>query len=169
MLKDNFNVIVKPAVKNFPKEFLNQVADEFKGGTIGEIAGEIYGDLVKENLKKKEKLGKYINGMSLTYDEKISSEDAEKVKSRIKKELEEKRIEIKKKQEGKEKKLQETMKSKEVSKTLSNTAITKENFSVDSMSVEKLREAVIWSEVIGEPVCRRRRNQRRSCGGHTCR
>lgn len=118
--------------------------------------------MLKDNMK-----------FSGTLNEKISAGDAEKLKAKIKRNFEEKGIDIKERKEKKEKNSAETLPETEKSKISKNTVKVKkqktEEFSVNEISVEKLREAVIWSEILGKPVCKKHRNKRRSCGGYTCR
>lgn len=38
-----------------------------------------------------------------------------------------------------------------------NITYKNKNFSLDNMPVEDLRRAVVWSEILGEPACKKRR------------
>ena len=93
----------------------------------------------------------------------MSAEDAEKLKRRL-----EEKYSGKKKKKGKKKKADENQ--NQVSEEASENQVLpkpevkvqkREDFSVENMTAEKLRNAVIWSEILGEPACKRRRSRRR--------
>ena len=102
---------------------------------------------------------------SNSLNEKMSAEDAEKLKRRL-----EEKYSGKKKKKGKKKKADENQNQNQISEESAENQVLskpvekvqkKEDFSVENMNAEKLRNAVIWSEILGEPACKRRRSRRR--------
>jgi len=169
-LKNNSKMSVGDIVKNFPAEavgeFLGEVFDDFGGGVVAEIAGEIIGGIGENMQNNKNKISsqnQYSSTMSSSsMNEKMSEEDAEKQKKRL-----EDKYGGKKKKKNKKKKENENKNNvpEQVTEEILPKPVIKvqqkEDFSVENMTAEKLQNAVIWSEVLGEPVCRRRRSRRR--------
>lgn len=96
-------------------------------------------------------------------NEKMSAEDAEKLKRRLEEKYKgkkKKKAEKKKENKNQNEVKQEVTEIKDVPKSVVKIQ-KKENFSVENMTTENLRNAVIWSEIIGEPACKRRRSRRR--------
>ena len=95
--------------------------------------------------------------------EKMSAEDKENLKRR----LEEKYGDKKKKKNKKKKDNQdknEVLKEeteKEIIPKPVKKIQKKEDFSVENVTAQNLRNAIIWSEVLGEPACKKRRSRRR--------
>lgn len=138
MLKSNFNTIAKSVGK--------------------EIINELMGELVVASPKDAKYIGKLIKEFSSSddLDEKELKKLKKEQKQKKKKELEEK-IKRESVAQAREKAIAETMVSK---KNPGIYARTDHNFSLDNISTEKLKEAVVWSEILGEPACRKRRNRR---------
>lgn len=114
----------------------------------------------ENNKNSKNEYSSASSGNSL--NEKMSAEDAEKLKRR----LEEKYSGKKKKNKKKKADEKQNQVSEEAAenKVLPEPVVKvqkKEEFSVENMTAEKLRNAVIWSEILGEPACKRRRSRRR--------
>lgn len=144
--KNNSKMSVGDIVKKFPTdavgEVLGEVFDDFGGGVVAEIAGEILGGI----------------------GEKMREEDAQKLKKRLEDKYGDKKKRKKKNKKKKETESSNTLPERETEEHVQKPVIKvqeKEDFSVKNMTVEKLQNAVIWSEVLGEPVCRRRRSRRR--------
>lgn len=135
---NNLNSIIKSAMNNMPEGLLRDITDEF-GSAVGNIAGEILGEF-----------------------------SADRTKERIKQKLGEEKIEeMRKEKQGqdKEKALVQQTDMQNSSKISKPSVSKKDIFSEEEMSVEDLRRAIIWSEILGKPACKKRRNagRRKEC------
>ena len=98
-------------------------------------------------------------------NEKMSAEDADKLKRRLEEKYKGKKKKKKKKADGNQNEVPEEETENKVLPKPVVKVQKKEDFSVENMTAEKLKNAVIWSEILGEPACKRRRSRRR----YTCR
>lgn len=100
-------------------------------------------------------------------NEKMSAEDADKLRKKIQEKLDGK-PDGKKNKKSKKKKSDENQNEVPAEET-ENKVLPKpvvkvqkrEDFSVENMTAEKLKNAVVWSEILGEPACKRRRGRKR--------
>lgn len=135
---------LKSELKNNSKMSAGNFINSFANNGLGDVLGEVMNEYASES-------------SSNSLNEKMSAEDAEKLKRR----LEEKYSGKKKKADENQNQISEESAENQVLSKPVEKVQKKEDFSVENMNAEKLRNAVIWSEILGEPACKRRRSRRR--------
>jgi len=109
---------------------------------FGELAGDVVGDIAGRVMKE----FSIKEGRNEVKNQEQNQDKKEKNKNKDKK---------KKKQKTEEIPENPVIKTTAVSKD--NITCKNKNFSLDNTSVEDLRRAVVWSEILGEPACKKRR------------
>jgi len=129
-------------IKSAGKVIMNEIANELSESGITET-------LIKNGIPVNKMMINPTKGKSQAKTNKNNSSNKKK--------------QNKKKKEGKpenskEKEKQPAQNNISVQKTKNNT---KEKFSAANVTTEQLRDAVVWSEILGKPVSRKRRNRER--------
>lgn len=147
MLKDNYNLIVKSAVKSAKGKSIKSILGELGSEIVGEFGGSIAGNIVgKTNVADQKSNGNQ-------YD-KSGKKEKNKKQGQKKKELIEKL-------EKEEREKQELEKKIASMKAAEAHLKRKQDLSIENMTTENLRNAMMWSEILGDPVCKRRRSRKR--------
>lgn len=130
--------------KKFMKELLS---NDF----VGELSGELLSN---------EFVGSIIGSITEAVSSGTNKNNAVKNKLAEKPVQKKEKSNKQKKQEEVKKPLSNVMKETKKEVHVKNPKNIADSFLPQNITEQKLREAVIWSEVLGEPVCRRRRNRR---------
>lgn len=140
--------------KNFMKELLsNELVEELSGELLSnEFLGNIFGGIVEAvgSTKKKTELpNKPIENIAKNKEKSNKKSKSNKEKNKN----------IAEKNKTKEK--NSNLQKQEVIRALNKRKMEiQDSFLPENITEQKLREAIVWSEVLGEPACRKRRNRR---------
>lgn len=144
MGNENLNLI-----KSAGKSIMNEIASE-----LSEFG--ITGALVKNGIP--------VNKLMTNSAKGKNTAKTNKNKSSNKKKQNKNKKDGKPKNNG-EKEKQPVQKKESAPKTINDK---KERFSASDITTEQLRNAVVWSEILGEPVSRKKRNRGRDLYGNQC-
>lgn len=144
MGNENLNLI-----KSAGKSIINEIASELSESGITEA-------LIKNGIPVNKLMTNSAKGKSTVKTNTNKNKPSNKKKQNKK---------DGKPENNREKEKQPVQKKESAPKAMNDT---KARFSASDITTEQLRNAVVWSEILGEPVSRKKRNRGRDLYGNQC-